>query len=159
MKPAGLFALALLLLAAAGCAGVAGRGFPPVQLGYRHVADEASGWRVAREWTTGAAGRGAVAAGYCCGSMLPHIRGGQILLLLPVDSTPMAPGSVAIFMDERVGPGKTTVHAVAEDNGRAVLFFGTNNRRSDGWVPRDRVLWRVVAVVTWPGVGQPIAAQ
>ena len=142
------FALALAL---SGCAVVGS--WPKVQLAYRHVLTESEGWGVAREWSAGSPGRGVVTAGNCCGSMLPHIRGGQLLLLLPIDATPLAPGSVAIFRDPRGGPAATTVHAVAEDNGRAVLFYGTNNRRSDGWVPRERVLWRVVGVVTWPGVG------
>lgn len=152
-------ALLVLVFTLSGCAVVGS--WPRVQLAYRHVSTEREGWDVAREWIGGSPGRGAVSAGRCCGSMLPHIRAGQILLTVPVGEGPLPPGSVAIFRAERGGPNSTTVHAVAEDNGRAVLFFGTANRRSDGWVPRERVLRRVLAVVTWPGTGnlQELPAQ
>ena len=81
-------------------------------------------------------------ASYCCGSMLPAIRGGETLYVRSWDGKEPLLGKL-------VSTGKV-LHQVVAENKRAVFTSGINNRHSDGWTPKAEIQY-VVRYVVRPG--------
>jgi hypothetical protein len=75
----------------------------------------------------------------CCGSMQPHLRGGELIYVSP----PM-PGERLV--GHIISKGDA-LHMVTAENSRAVRTAGTANRKSDGWTPRERIEYVVRYVV------------
>jgi hypothetical protein len=78
------------------------------------------------------------------GSMVPILDSRCVLLLERVSADQLRKNDISIYMR---GDDVTVCHRVMDVRNGAVLFEGDNNPRSDGWVARDRILWRVTAII------------
>lgn len=84
-------------------------------------------------------------------SMLPYFDSSTVLLLEVATGRDLRVGDLALFERAGAKPGDPTVcHRVTAVNPEtgACLFSGNNNAGvSDGWIPSDRVRWRVAGML------------
>lgn len=81
------------------------------------------------------------------GSMRPVIDGRSVLLLEKASGADLIAGDIGIYTRPDLKEGTTVHRAVMFNNRGEILFRGDNNIRSDGWVSRDRVRWRVAGIL------------
>ena len=131
-------AVALLL---SGCAS----SWPTPRLSFYHAASVAD---AKREIASRPKMAGSVLAPVAyTGSMKPHLRGGELVLLEPYIGQQLAAGDVVSF--DR-GDAPNCLHMVADVKGSHVYMTGTNNRYSDGWFHVSKINWICRAAVTMP---------
>jgi hypothetical protein len=75
--------------------------------------------------------------------MVPILGSRCVLLLERVSADQLRKNDISIYLRGH----ETICHRVMEVEGGAVLFEGDNNSRTDGWVLRERILWRVTAII------------
>jgi hypothetical protein len=77
-------------------------------------------------------------------SMAPMINNGDILTLAPLVGQPPRLGDVLAFI--RPATGSPVVHRVVAVRKDHYLLKGDHGRTSDGWIPTDQLLGRVIRV-------------
>lgn len=75
----------------------------------------------------------------CCGSMRPHLKGGELVYVSPALPGERLLGQIIATPDR--------LHMVTAENRTHVRTAGTANRHSDGWTPRTQIAY-VVRYVT-----------
>jgi hypothetical protein len=89
-----------------------------------------------------------LARDYCevgpTGSMAPVLDSRSILLLERITAADLKKNDISIYVHSAES---TTCHRVIDIRPGSVLFEGDNNHEPDGWIPSDRVRWRVVAII------------
>lgn len=78
------------------------------------------------------------------GSMAPVLDSRSVLLLEKATAADLRKNDISIYHRDT---GPTVCHRVVEVGATSVLFDGDNNRASDGWIPADRIRWRVVSII------------
>jgi hypothetical protein len=84
-------------------------------------------------------GWAAMRVSLCCGSMRPHLRGGELVYV-----SPALPGE---RLTGHIISNGHSLHMVTAENERAVRTAGTANRHSDPWTPREKISYVVRYVV------------
>lgn len=79
------------------------------------------------------------------GSMYPHLRDLDLVVAVRVrNGSEVKPGGLYAYRDES---GKIILHRVIRVVNNTALFMGDNNCIPDGYIPLDRVLYRVVFII------------
>lgn len=78
------------------------------------------------------------------GSMAPAFDSRSILLRERVRASDLRAGDWASYLTT---DGTDVTHKVVEVRPGGILFDGINNNQSDGWIPPDRVRWRVAGIL------------
>lgn len=76
------------------------------------------------------------------GSMVPLFDSRSVLLIERLKEAPRRGDAVAWMEGERL-----ITHRVGDVKNGHAYISGINNRWSDGWIPCDRLLWRVVGII------------